>query len=219
MKTAKERSVKYCNKCQREVTVVKHGKPGKHRYKCDICGSSFVERKYPIEIRSLAVRFYGLGYSYRKIAKIFGIEKSHNNVRNWIVSKVDYKVPDKSTITILKDYKEVLEQIEKLVQLEQKKLQNEINKLDDDLTKPNLYSNAYMCMTKQKNELCVKQRKLGKIQHPYSIAELKGLLNDEANEKINEQEKIKIRIEAECVFARDTYDILEIINILEKITT
>ncbi len=214
--------IKYCPRCKKEVAVQKNGnRYGKQSYLCKECVGTkkrqFVDRKYPIEIRSLAVRFRDFGYSYRKIAKIFGIEKSPNTIRNWTLSENTYKTPDKTTITILKKYKEILEQIVESAQSEQEKLQKEINKLNRDLVKPNLPSGVFMRMIEQKQMLCAKQRKLGEIQSSYSIGKLKDFIINETNEKINEQEKIKI--EAECVFARDTYDISEIISILEKITT
>lgn len=50
----KEPLMKYCPRCKKEVAVYKNGNnhSGKQSYKCK-CGKQLVDRKYPIEIRSL----------------------------------------------------------------------------------------------------------------------------------------------------------------------
>ena len=121
----KEPKIKYCPTCKIKVAVVNHGSQGKQRFQCKFCGKSFVERKYGIEIRSLAVKLREYGYSLRDIAKIFSIN-SPNSVRNWIKENCAYAIQYQECFKELKKYKELCGSV-KILQSQLSKWRNELS--------------------------------------------------------------------------------------------
>lgn len=211
--------IKYCPRCKKEVAVTNNGNPkGKHSYKCKVCGRQFSERKYPIEVRSLAVKFCDFGYSYRKIAKIFGIEKIPNNIRNWTLSKPEYDINYQEQIKFLIEYKEICDKIEVLKALEYRKLDREYDIVVEILSTQSFYNSTELWKwTQRKESICDKMKKLGKVKYKdCSIEEIRKL-QSRVNETVEELEKAKSEIETKTALARDTYDISEIISALEKL--
>ncbi len=215
-------TIKYCPKCKKEVAVINNGNPkGKHSYKCKVCGRQFSERIYPIEVRCLAVKFYAFGYSYRKIAMIFGIKKTPNTIRNWVLENHEYDIDYKQQIEILKEYKEICDNIEILVQcekaLEYHKLKERQNELDDEYIKPNHNSTELRIILSAKQQVVDEICALKKVQYKdYSVKQIRTLQST-VDRPIEEMEIDKRKIETKNALARDNFDLSEIIGILQKL--
>lgn len=215
--------IKYCPRCKKELAVQKDGKPKKkQRYLCKVCGRQFSERKYPIEVRILAVKFCDIGYSYRKIAKIFGIEKSPNTIRNWTLSNPEYDINYREQIEFLKEYKEICDKIEVLEQCKKAmayhKLEKEYDTVVEILSTQSFYNSTELRKwTQRKESICDKMKELGKVKYKdYSSGKIIKL-RSAVSETVEELEKAKSEIETKTALARDTYDISEIIRVLERL--
>ena len=220
--------VKYCPRCKKEIAVQKDGNRKKKQcYFCKECERQFIERKYPIAVRSLAVKFRDFGYTYRDIAKIFGIEKSPNTIRNWTLSNPEYDMDYRKQIKFLKEYKTINEEIsetKKILEqckkaIEYKRLKKDYNASIDELVKPQ--HNETMLVQKQTatNKIDGEMKKLGTVRYiSYSRKKI-ARMREKANKKIEELEKAKSQIENQTALARDFYDIAEIISILKELTS
>lgn len=218
-----EYEIKYCQKCKKDVAVVDYGNiNGKHRYMCKVCGRQITERKYPIEVRNLAVKFYSsFGYSYRKIARIFGIEKSPNTIRNWVLEKPEYDINYEQQIEILNEYKAICDNIEILLQcekaLEYRKFEKWLKALDDAFLEPNPSASKLRKIEIEKDYVYAEKKKLGEVKYKkYSYEKLRELQST-VNKPIEELEADKIELESKSVFLRDKYDIPEIIRLMKRL--
>lgn len=217
-------AIKYCPHCKKEVAVYKNGNnhSGKQSYKCK-CGRQLIDRKYPIEVRSLAVRFHDGGYNYCAIARIFGV--AVNTARKWVSTNELYKIPQKKQTVILRKYKAVKDKCDMLNEkindykkaLKYLVYKNRIKELNREIANPGCfeYQREKMMCQRDNWEKCIDA--LGDIKYKsYTVRKIRELLSQKETE-IKEQEKIKSGLEQESVFARDSYDISEIINIIETL--
>lgn len=226
--------LKYCRTCKKMVAVINHGRPNKQRYQCKECGNSFVDRKYGIEVRSLAVRFRDFGYSYREISQVFGIKKnSPNSVRNWVKENCAYPIPYQERLVELKKYKELCESIRtlqaQLIELEkelsiaraywQKKNEiDEIERKQSNINLKNIYEvSSYTVygfeIDKLHKELVIMPKPKGFL----TLEQIKGQQSS-IKKALVKQVQLKDDIQDICKFARDNYDIDTIISVLQKIT-
>lgn len=219
-----EQAIKYCPHCKKEVAIYKNGNnhSGKQSYKCK-CGRQLIDRKYPIEVRSLAVRFHDGGYNYCAIARIFGV--ALNTARKWVSANELYKIPEKKQTVILRKYKAVKDKCNKLNTkikdyenaLKFMGLERRIKELDREIVNPNLFERKRNNMKEEKNQIADEIKALGDIRYKlYTVRKVRELLSKKKTE-LKEQEKIKSELEKESVFARDSYDISEIISIIETL--
>lgn len=110
--------------------------------------------------------------------------------------------------TKIKDYENAL----KFMGLERR-----IKELDREIVNPNLFKRKRNNMKEEKNQIADEIKALGDIRYKlYTVRKVRELLSKKKTE-LKEQEKIKSELEKESVFARDSYDISEIISIIETL--
>jgi transposase-like protein len=86
-----------CPYCQSAERQVKAGKnlSGSQRWKCQRCGRKYApepkEHGYPDSLRQQAVKLYGDGMNYRRIARQLGVD--HKRVMHWVNAHSD-QLPD-----------------------------------------------------------------------------------------------------------------------------
>ena len=222
----KSRLIKYCPRYKKEITVTKDGnRRGKQCYLCKECGGTkqcqFVDRKYPIEVRSLAASLFFSGYPYRAVAGIFGI--APNTARNWVKAETTYKIPYKTQIKILKSYKLQCYKMkllnDKIIQLNKALKYKQYTEQIKDLQKVYLkcYEKKRLAIRQELNRIDDEIKNLGEIKHKnHSVRDIRKLLSETA-EKLKKQNEIKSEIETQSVFARNNYDIDKIIDLMEKL--
>lgn len=170
----------------------------------------------------MAVKFRDFGYSYRDIAKIFGIGKTPNNICHWVAKNPEYDIDYKQQIKILREYKEICGKIEVLEQCEKAlkyhKLQEEYNSVIEILSTQTIYNSTELRKWTQRNQdICDEIIKLGNVRYKnYSIKKIRTLQN-KVNIPIEELKKAKSEMEAQTVLARDTYNMSEIISVLKRL--
>lgn len=96
-------------------------------------------------------------------------------------------------------------------------LERRIKELDREIVNPNLFKRKRNNMKEEKNQIADEIKALGDIRYKlYTVRKVRELLSKKKTE-LKEQEKIKSELEKESVFARDSYDISEIISIIETL--
>ena len=86
-----------CPSCDAQDRQVKNGTnpSGRGRIKCQHCGRKYTpepkEHGYPDTLRQQAVRLYVDGLSYRRIARVLGVD--HKSVMHWVKAHSDQLPP------------------------------------------------------------------------------------------------------------------------------
>lgn len=229
----KTKLIKYCPNCKKKVAVVKGGKPNKQRYKCSECNKRFVDRKYGIEIRSLAVKLREYGYTLREIANVF--DCSPNSIRNWGNVNDSCHISEEELTEKLKKYKVVSESIDKLklkinkLQIEQERatkyweLHNErqmIGKRLDEIQVGSYYVSKdfqeIMRLDSRYKEIRARMENIKKSQDNLSVDEIEAELFQIENE-YKAQIESKVELETQIAFVRELNNIDQIISMFEQV--